>query len=201
MGSSPARLALVGLALLGAGCAAATLPPPEVAQSARSADTYSGVLRVSLRGPELRARTRVVLAFRRPDALRIELPGPSGARLLVVTRGGALTAVLPAERAVFEGAATPEGLEGLLGVSLSPGEVMNLLVGVPSPRMRDYRVLWGAALPRQIDAVLADGARLKVSVEGPLTGTALPERAFDEPPHEGYRSVDAAEARRLWSAR
>ena len=29
----------------------------------------------------------------------------------------------------------------------------------------------------------------------------LPEEAFAEPPHEGYRAIDAAEARRLWGAR
>jgi hypothetical protein len=149
----------------------------------------------------VRARTAVLLAFRRPDALRIELPGPAGARLLAVTRGGALTAVFPGERAVFEGAATPETLEALLGVSLAPDEVMDLLVGAPPPRVGEYKARWGAELPREIDARLADGARLKLKVEEPVTDAALPELAFERPPHDGYRLVDVGEARRLWSAR
>jgi hypothetical protein len=143
----------------------------------------------------------VLLAFRRPDALRIELPGPAGARLVAVARAGVLTAVFPGERAVFAGAATQEVLETLLGVSLSPGEVMDVLVGVAPAHVRDYKVRWGAALPREIEVLLADGARLKVSVEGPVTGAALPEQAFERPLHEGYRPVEVAEARRLWSAR
>jgi hypothetical protein len=33
------------------------------------------------------------------------------------------------------------------------------------------------------------------------TGLALPEAAFDPPPHEGYRPIDADEARRLLGGR
>ena len=201
MGTSRTGPALAGLALLGAACATVSLPAPEVAERARATETYSARLRVALRGPELRARTLVLLAFRRPDSLRIELPGPAGARLVAVARGGSLAAIFPGERAVFEGAATPEALEDLMGVSLSPAEIMDLLVGTPSGRVRDYTARWGAALPREIEARLPDGARLKVTVEEPETGAPLPERAFEPPPHDGYRQVDAAEARRLWSAR
>jgi hypothetical protein len=200
MGSSRGP-ALAGLALLGAACATVSPPPPGVAERARAVSSYSARLKVSLRGPDVRARANVLLAFRRPDALRIELPGPSGARLLAVTRGGSLTAVFPADRAVFESAATPDTLEALLGVSLAPDEVMDLLVGAPSARVGAYKARWGAALPREIEARLADGARLKLAVEEPVTGAALPELAFEPPPHDGYRRVDVGEARRLWSAR
>ena len=50
----------------------------------------------------------MLLAFRRPDALRIEIPGPAGARLVAVARGDRLWAVFPAERAVYYGAARAE---------------------------------------------------------------------------------------------
>jgi hypothetical protein len=63
------------------------------------------------------------MAFRRPDALRIEIPGPAGARLVAVVRAGRLTAVLPAERAVLESAASAAELEALLGVALRPAEI------------------------------------------------------------------------------
>lgn len=193
--------ALVALALLSSACATFSVPSPEVVARARAVETYSARLRVALRGPELRARTRVLLAFRRPDSLRIELPGPAGVRLVAVARKGRLAAVFPGERAVFESLATPEELAGLLGVALSPAEIMDLLVGAPSPRLQAYQARWGPALPREIEARLPDGARLEVGVEEPDAGAPLPDRAFEDPPHAGYRRIDAEEARRLWSER
>ena len=191
----------VALALLAGGCASAALPPPAVREEARAAPTYSGRLRISLKGPALRARTRALVAFRRPDALRIEIPGPTGARLVAVARGGALAAVFPGDRAVFLGDATPAELDALLGVGLAPEEVIDLLVGVGSPRLRSYRARWGSALPAQIEATLPDGSRLEAKVEDAEAGLALPPAAFAEPPHAGYRRVSAPEARRLWGAR
>jgi hypothetical protein len=188
--SSPSRRPrpeLGAALLLSAACATATLPPPGVAESAAAATSWSGSARVSVSGKDIRGRTRVLMAFRRPDALRIEIPGPAGARLVAVARGGRLTAVLPAERAVLESAATASDLEALLGVALSPGELMDVLVGVAPPGLRDYRARWGETLPRRVEAVLA--------------GVDLPEAAFDPPPHAGHRQVDADEARRLLGGR
>ena len=182
-------------------CATASLPPPRVAASAAATLSYSASLQVSVSGPDVRGRTRVLLAFRRPDAIRIEIPGSSGARLVAVVRAGRLTAVLPAERAVFEGGAERSDLGALLGVDLAPAELMDVLVGVAPPDARDYRARWGEALPRKIEAVLADGTRLKATVDDALTGLLLPEAAFEPPPHPGYRPVDAAEARRLLGGR
>jgi len=109
--------------------------------------------------------------------------------------------VFPAERAVYAGAARAEDLASLLGVALTPSEVMDLLTGVPSARLRSYRARWGAALPRQIEATLPDGARLQATVEDAEAPARLGESAFDEPPHEGYRMIDADQARSLWSGR
>jgi hypothetical protein len=109
--------------------------------------------------------------------------------------------VFPGERAVFQGAATPSELEALLGVPLSPPEVIDLLLGVPSPRLRRYDARWGEDLPRRIDAVLPDGGRLRVSVEEAERGVELSPAAFADPPHEGYRAVPVEEARSLWSGR
>jgi hypothetical protein len=102
---------------------------------------------------------------------------------------------------VFQAEARAAELEALLGVGLEPAEVMDLLVGVPSPRLRAYRAWWGAALPTRVEATLPDGGRLALNAERPEAGLPLPARAFDEPPHAGYRPVDAAEARRMWGAR
>jgi hypothetical protein len=202
--SSPSRRPrpeLGAALLLAAACATARLPPPGVAERAAAAATWSGSARVSVKGSEMRGRSRVVMAFRRPDGLRIEIPGPAGARLVAVVQGGRLTAVLPAERAVLESAATAADLEALLGIALSPEELMDVLVGKAPPGLRDYRVRWGDALPRRVEALLADGTRLVATVDDAEAGVELPEAAFGPPPHPGYRAIDAAEARRLLGGR
>jgi hypothetical protein len=194
-------LELLTLALTAAGCAKAMPPAPEVVRAAAALASYSGNLRVSVRGADLRGRSRALVAFRRPDALRIEIPGPAGARLLAVVAGGQLTAVLPSERAVLEQDASPEQFEALLGIALAPEELMDLLVGVSPPKARDCRVHWGKALPRRIETVLADGTRLTVGVDEAEGGMRLPDLAFEPPAHQGYRPVDADEARRLLGGR
>ncbi len=199
--ASTRAVAPLVLAFLCGACASAGLPGPGVAESARAATTYSASLRASLRGPDLRGRTRVLLAFRRPDALRLEIPGPTGARLVAVAGHGRLVAVFPAERAVFESEATPAALDALVGVALSPEELIDLLVGVPSPRLRSYRARWGPTLPREIEAELPDGSRLVAKVDEAEADSPLPAAAFAPPPHEAYRSIDADEARRLWGSR
>jgi hypothetical protein len=175
-------------------------PPADVSRRAQGASSYSARVSVSLRGQGLRARTKALLAFERPDSLRIEIPGPTGARLLAVARSGRFTAVFPNERAVFKGAADAAELEAVLGVGLTPSEVMDLLVGVAPPRTR-YRARWGRSLPQKIEAFFDDGGHLKVVVEDADIGVRLSEAAFQPPPHLGYREVDAEEARALWSRR
>jgi hypothetical protein len=152
-------------------------------------------------GEDLRGRSRALVAFRRPDALRIEIPGPSGARLVAVMRGGRLTAVLPGERAVLEREARPEEVEALIGVALAPEELMDVLVGAPPASLREYRADWGSEFPRRITAVLADGTRLKATVEEADRGAQVADAAFEPPRHAGFRPVDADEARRLLGGR
>jgi hypothetical protein len=185
--------------VLGACASAPRQPPPEVAARARAAQSWSGALRVSLRGPSFRGRAQVLLALRRPDALRLELPGPAGARLIAVARDGRLAAVFPPERAAFLGDASAAQMEALLGVGLTPAELFDVLVGVGSPRLRSYEVHWAGSHPREVRAVLPDGGRLTATVTEADLDEVLPPAAFDVPAHDGYRIVDAQEARSLWS--
>jgi hypothetical protein len=141
------------------------------------------------------------VAFERPDRLRIEVPGPGGLRLVAVSRAGLLTAVFPGERAVFSAAATAESLESLMGVRLTPAEVMDLLVGAAPPGVRSYQARWGATLPQAVVVVLADGTRLGIDVLEAEGDAVVAPAAFDEPLHAGYRPVAADEARGLWSGR
>lgn len=196
------RAAVLGALVLASACAPPPPPPsPEVVARAAASRSYTSQLKVSLSGPQGRGRLRVLLAFRRPEALRIEVPGPTGARLVAVARGGDLTAVFPGDRAAFIGKTTAADMEALLGVALAPAEVMDLLVGVPPPRIRDPRVRWGPVLPREVKGILPDGARLTVVVEDAAPDVALPDAAFEAPRHEGYRRVDADEARELLAGR
>ncbi len=184
---------------LAAGCASRARPPStEVVERARGVSTYSATVRVDLRGPEIRGRARALLGFRRPDALRIELPGPTGPRLLVVARAGALVAVFPAERAVFKAPATALEMEALFGVALAPAELADLLVGTGPDHLERYEVSWGPILPREVRATFKGGARLTARVEDAEMNPGLAAAAFDPPAHDGFRVVDAKEARRLW---
>ncbi len=197
----PGRAAVAALVLIGSGCATLTPPRPGVPEAARGATSYSASLRVSLRGPTLRARTAAIVAFRRPDALRVEVPGPAGPRVVAVASAGRLTAVFPRDRAVFGAEASRDSFDALFGISLDPGEVMDLLIGAPSPRLRAYEAGWGHALPRRIRATLPDGARLEVQVDEAESGAMLADAAFEAPAAVGYRSVGPDEARRLWDSR
>ena len=195
-------LAAAVAVLAASACAGAFRPAaPGVADRAAVAPAYSGSLRVSVSGRDLRGRSRALVAYRRPDGLRIEIPGPAGARLVAVARAGRLTAVLPAERAFLERPATPAGLEALIGVALAPAELMDVLAGARPAGAREYRADWGPVWPRRIEAVLADGTRLRATVDEADAGAELGPAAFDPPPHPGYREVDADEARRLLGGR
>jgi hypothetical protein len=119
--------------------------------------------------------------------------------VVAVLREGRLIAVFPAERAVFTDAATEASLGALFGLALEPSEVMDVLVGVPPARLRSFRVRWGPTLPRAVDAELSDGAHLALRVDSAEQDVPIPAAAFLPPPAVGFRDVDAAEARTLWS--
>jgi hypothetical protein len=90
-------------------------------------------------------------------------------------------------------------MERLIGVALTPNEMMDALLGMAPANVRSYEARWGPRLPSRVLTTLRDGTRLRLEAFDPEAGVSLPAGAFGEPPHAGYRTVDAAEARRLWS--
>jgi hypothetical protein len=200
MRSTPGLSAAAAAALL-AGCAAVTPPPREVQDRAASAETYAANLRVSVSGGALRGRTAALVGFERPDRLRIEIPGGVGPRLVLTAQRGRLVAVFPPERAFHQGAATPERAEAILGVGLSPEEIIDLLVGRPPQRLVSCRVRWGPLAPKRVEADLPRGGRLKISADDIELGRRFGASVFEEPPHPGYRELTEAEVRQLWGSR
>jgi hypothetical protein len=164
----------------------------------RAADTYSAGVRVSVGGRLLRGRAAAVVAFRRPASLRVEVAGPTGARLIAVAHEERLTAVFPAERAAYRGAATRQAFADVLGLSLAPADVIDLLSGVAPAAVRGYRADWGPVAPLRIEARLEDGSRLAVRVSDPEVGPSLGDAVFTAPDTDGYREITAEEARDLW---
>ena len=200
MRSTPGLSAAVAAASL-AGCAAVTPPPREVQDRAATAERYAASLRVSVSAGALRGRTAVLVGFERPDSLRIEIPGGVGPRLVLTARGGRLIAVFPPERAFHQGDATPERAEAILGVGLSPEEIMDLLVGRPPQRLVSCRVRWGPLAPKRVEADLPNGGRLRISADDIDLGRRFGASVFEEPPHTGYRELNEAEVRQLWGSR
>jgi hypothetical protein len=192
----PSALLLLAL-VAGSGCASFPQAPPEVQERARAQPVLSALLSVRVSGDAVRGRAQTLVAFSRPSSLRVEIPSPTGARLVVVAKDGALTAVFPRAQALYLGHADPETLGALLGVALGPGEIMDLLVGLPPARLRNVRFAWGPQLPERVEATLPDGTRLSARVREPETPGTLPPTAFEAPLRPTYRSVSLEEARDL----
>src|SRR5204862_6271624 len=124
-------------------------------------------------------------------SLHLEIAGPGGARLVLVARGGRLVAVFPQDRAVFEGAADRRVLGDVTGVALAPADVIDFLTGTAPASVTDYRAEWGPRVPTPVRGRLEDGTRLDVRVRAPELDGKVADAAFDPPPHDGYRPVDA----------
>jgi hypothetical protein len=197
--AGPAAAAIAVSTVVLAACAGHFRPAtPGAAAALREAGTYSAAVRVSVGGRILRGRASAVIAWRRPGSLRVEVAGPTGARLVAVAHDDRLTAVFPADQAVYRGAATREAFRDVLGLSLGPADVIDLLSGVAPASVRDYRADWGPIAPLRVEGRLQDGARLGVHIDEPEVGAAIPDAAFAPPPAPGYREVTAEEASRLW---
>lgn len=188
--------------LLASACGPPPRPAsPEVMARAHASAEYQATVEVKVSGRGLRGRVTTFLAFRRPDGLYVEVPGPGGVRMQAVASGGELVALFPGERAVFRGAATLATFETLFGIGLAPAEVMDVLVGAQPRGVTSLKVWWGPVWPQRVDARVAGGGRLQLKVLDP-SGGPVPDQAFRLPAVPvGYREVSADEARRLWSRR
>ena len=186
--------------LLAVACATARLPAPGVAEKARGARVLSGSLRVSVRGPELRGRSRALVAFRRPDEIRIEIPGPSGARLVAVHGVG------PARGGVARGARGARERRGTAGARSAPRDRTRARGADGRARRRRGRRARGATRPTGVRRCPARPRRAprrhpprREGRRGRARRRAAPGRLRARRPR-GCRAIDADEARRLLEA-
>jgi len=154
---SPSRLLTTVLVLCTlTGCAghrASHRPTPTV-------EGQVGVYKARLERVEGRTvRFRLILFAELPDRLHGEVVSPVGSTLLVVDAGeGRISVARMRDRLAYVGQASPDVIEGLLGVRLSLADfVSTLLTG--EPEARGYRVVRtappGAALPDQLEIIAA----------------------------------------------
>jgi hypothetical protein len=96
---------------------------------------YQAVLKIRGQGPEGRFTATEVLIFERPDRVRVELLGAFGStRWMAVASGGQILVWFPSRREFLRDSRVEEVVGALLGVPLSPEEVMAVLAGVGLPR-------------------------------------------------------------------
>jgi hypothetical protein len=100
----------------------------------RSVSRYQGLVRVRGRGPDGGFDAKLVVIFRRPSELRVELVGAFGStRWVAVAGASGITAYFPGRREYLKEEDTPEVVGRLLGLRLAPEEVMAVLSGVGLP--------------------------------------------------------------------
>jgi hypothetical protein len=100
----------------------------------KSVVRYQAILKIRGKGPEGRFTATQVLIFERPDRVRVELLGAFGStRWIAVASGGEILVWFPSRREFLRDSRVEEVVGALLGVPLSPEEVMAVLAGVGLP--------------------------------------------------------------------
>ena len=123
---------------------------------------YQAVLKVRGEGPEGRFSATELVVFERPDRVRVELLATFGSsRWIAVTDGGEITVLFPRSREFLQESAVEDVVSALLGIRLSPEEVMAILAGSGLPL--------GGANPARAERV-GELARLVLNGEPPING-------------------------------
>ncbi len=123
-------LAITGLALVAAGCAAG--PAPAAEPNAPAPSGYRALFRAEIRRGDERARFRIAAALLPPDRVRLEFFGPvGGARAVLVADTTEILAILPGDRVYDRSPATPANLERIFGLPLPASQLSALLMGRP----------------------------------------------------------------------
>lgn len=147
------------------------LPPDEVERvlaslraQALSVARYRSVVRLHGKGPRGRFRATLVVAFERPDRLRVELlAGPfSSSQWMAVATGGEMTVFFPSRREYLREPKVASVVAALLGVELDAQAVMAVLSGAGLPP-EGFSPLKGGFSVGQVSFVDVGAGELRVS--------------------------------------
>jgi len=120
---------------------------------------YQAVLKVRGEGPEGRFSVTELVAFERPDRVRVELLATFGAsRWIAVTDRGEITVLFPRSREYLQESAVEDVVSALFGIRLRPEEVMSVLAGSGLPL--------GDAEPARAERI-GERVRIVVGSDGP----------------------------------
>ena len=138
---------------------------------------------MTLSSPRGSFSARVVFGVAASDSLRIEIPGGSGLRFLLICNDGRLRADLPEDDAMFEGVATGEVMNELFGIDLAPKDLIAALLGSAPPSLRvDWR--FDRSKPAHVSMAKSTVARLSLALDDPETSAPSATAFVFGPPRE-----------------
>jgi len=133
---------------------------------------YQAVARARGSGPQGRFSATLLLAFERPDRLRVELLGPLGSsRWMAIVAGGEITVLFPSRREFLQERAVPEVLAALVGVRWGPDEIMAVLSGAGLP-LHESTLIAAFQEGSTVRVGLADELSLRLSGEQVIEANA-----------------------------
>jgi outer membrane lipoprotein-sorting protein len=196
MSGHRALLGVLALAVVAASCARTppVLPPPlpldaseseavlaELAREAMAIRRYRALVRIRGKGPEGGFDGKLVVLFERPEKLRVELLGPFGStRWSAVSDEEGITAYFPGRRQYVREHDVEDIVGRLLGIRLSPAEVMALLSGVGLP-LSGTTVAEGERQGEMVRLRLQEGGELTMDASGQVTGASSPRYRVSYP--------------------
>jgi hypothetical protein len=142
-GALRSRLRLLGFVALVAGCgfqAGALRARPTTTDellaslAARRAAVTSLRAQVRLRSGLARIWTHQAVLVQRPSAIRVDVLSPFGLALAVGTEGRTLWAFPPQQGVRYEGVASPQNLQRLLGTPLAVEDLVDVFLGAAPSR-------------------------------------------------------------------
>jgi hypothetical protein len=122
---------------------------------------YQAVLKTRGKGPDGRFSATQILVFERPDRLRVELLGAFGStRWIAVTSDGEILVWFPSRREYLRDNRIDAVVGALLGIALSPEEVMAAFTGVGLPL--EGRSVVGGVREDDATRIDVDGASIEL---------------------------------------
>ena len=146
----------------------------ELGREAMSVRRYQGLVRIRGKGPKGGFDAKLVVVFERPGRLRVELLGLFGStRWIAVSDNDGITVYFPGRRQYVREDDVEDVVGRLMGVRLSPLEMMALLSGIGLP-LDGTSVIEGKRRGETVSLRLRDGGELTIDETGQVTRASSP---------------------------